>query len=724
MSETDGEQLALVPGSAVNSAGLSPSAPGASTRPRRAGSEPAAEHLATDQPVARVVIDTPLAHLDRLFEYAVTAADSDTALPGVRVRVRFAGRDHDGFIVSRHDESEHPGPLTPIRAVVSAESVLSPHLLRVCRGVADHYAGTLSDVLRLAIPPRHARAEKAVAEFLADEPSQAVGLARAGELAFDSDAWTAYPAGIALLSRLAAGESPHASMLALPSQPEGRDWPSAIAQAVAATRSSGRGSVVVVPDHRDLDRVSAALTTALGPEQHVTLSADLGPGARYSAWLSVLRGHHNVVVGTRAAAYAPIINPGLFAVWDDADDSHREPRSPYPHVRDIVRLRAHDASAGLLYAAHVRGAEVGAWIDSGEIRSVHATAAVVREAMPTIRVAGEGHEGARDAAASAARMPSMAWRAISQGLKRGPVLVQVPRSGYAVGLSCARCRHRIDCAQCHGPTEMVGPDAAPACQWCGRDVPAGPCPECGSQQWRTGVRGEQRTAYEIGRAFPGVTVHRSKVGQVLAQVPDDAAIVVSTPGAEPVARGGYAATILLDGWALLDRAGLDSPIEALRRWSAAAALTRSGSEGGEVVLAGVPPHGQVRVVEALVRWDPQWLVGLDLAERAELALPPFSRTVLIRGDQEPVAQAAVLLEDEGGLEAAGVHTYGPITDASGTTRLILRSPSLLSAAKGITGTPPSEEVLLRTTRWLRARRSATKAADRLLISVDSVLDQA
>ncbi len=689
MTDSGGEQLALVPATSRG-------------RASRAGESPA---LAESDPVARVLIDTPLAHLDRLFEYSVAAADETSAVPGARVRVRFAGRDHDGYVVSRTTEAEHTGALTPIRRVVSPEPVLTPHILRVSRVVADHYAGTLSDMLRLAIPPRHVQAEGAVPPAAgASQPDDGEPSGATDGSAGIGRAWDRYPAGAALLGRLAAGQSPRASLSALPSQSAGLDWPDAIAQAVSATRDSGRGSVIVVPDHRDVQRIGHALGSLFGADSFVTLTADLGPAARYRAWLSVLRGHCRVVVGTRAAAYAPVVDPGLFVLWDDGDDLHREPRAPYPHARDVLKARADDASAALLVAGFGRSAEVADWVEKGDLRSVHATTTTVREQMPAITVAGEGYEGARDEAASSARMPSLAWRAISQGLKRGPVLVQVPRRGYLMGLSCARCRHRITCPTCHGPAQVAGPDDAPACQWCGREVPQTACPECGAWQRRGGVRGEQRTAYEIGRAFPGVPVVSSKAGQVLPRVSDEPAIVVATPGAEPVADQRYAATVLLDGWALLDRAGLDSPIEAWRRWATAAALTRRRGEGGEVVLVGVPAHGDVRPVEALVRWDPRWLVGLELTERRDLALPPYSRTVLITGEPSPVAGAAEQLRGQRGSEEGSVITHGPLVDDAGVSRLVLRAER--------------DDELLRMTRWLRARRSASKSTDRLVITVD------
>ncbi|MZE80235.1 primosome assembly protein PriA, partial [Streptomyces sp. SID5475] len=100
------------------------------------------------------------------------------------------------------------------------------------------------------------------------------------------------------------------------------------------------------------------------------------------------------------------------------------------------------------------------------------------------------------------------------------------------------------------------------------------CPECGGARLRGQVFGARRTAEELGRAFPAVPVRTSGRDHVLDTVPDAPALVVSTPGAEPVAEGGYAAALLLDGWAMLGRPDLRAGEETLRRWLGAAALVR------------------------------------------------------------------------------------------------------------------------------------------------------
>ncbi|MEI6109526.1 MAG: primosomal protein N', partial [Actinomycetes bacterium] len=118
--------------------------------------------IAENLPVAQILIDSPLPHLDRLFDYAVPAKLDDIAKPGVRVRIRFAGKLTDGWLISRSAETDHEGVLASITNVISAEVVLLPEILELARSVAARQSGVLSDVMRNAIPNRHAGAEETV----------------------------------------------------------------------------------------------------------------------------------------------------------------------------------------------------------------------------------------------------------------------------------------------------------------------------------------------------------------------------------------------------------------------------------------------------------------------------------------------------------------------------------------------------------------------------------
>lgn len=624
----------------------------AATRRRKAQQ---AEPAATD-PVARVLVDLPLAHLDRPFDYLVPAKDADAAVPGARVKVRFAGQDVDGFVVERVAESDHTGRLSPLRRVVSAEPVLRPEIVTLAGAVAERWAGSRADVLRLAVPPRHATTE-AKPSPTADAP---VTSRR------DPAAWTGHEHAHAYLTHLADGGSPRAVWAAAP----GTDWPAALADAAAAAYASGRGALLVVPDRRDVARVDDALTAALGEGHHVTLTADAGPAARYRDFLAVARGARRVVLGTRAAAFAPVHDLGLVAVWDDGDDLLAEPRAPYPHAREVLLLRAEQQGCAALVGGFARSVEAQQLLRSGWAREIAASRQTLRaRATVSVAEAGEREHGTR--------LPRAAYDLLRTATADGPVLVQTPRSGYAPSLACERCRTPVRCTTCSGPLALTSPTEPPACRWCGTAAPDWACPTCGHRGLRAPVLGEGRTAEELGRAHPGVTVLTSGGEQVRATVPDRPAIVVATPGAEPVAERGYAAVLLLDAWLPLARAEMRAEEEALRRWLGAAGGVRPG---GRVVAVGAADHP---ALQALVRWDPAGFAEREAAQRAEAHLPPASRLATVTGTPGAVDDVLTLLAGPDGTEVLGPV---PVGDEGTEVRAVVRVPRRLgrelSAALG------------------------------------------
>ncbi|MFE6921245.1 primosomal protein N' [Nocardia sp. NPDC057663] len=766
---------------------------------------------AAGRPIARVLPLLSPAHLDRDFDYLVPPELDEIAQPGVRVRVRFAGRLVDGYLLERLPRSEHTGKMVKLERVVSPERVLTPEILRLATSVAARYAGTRADVLRLAIPPRHARTEagatkkstaatesatdaiaidevepvpaaaedpavsgrgqqpvsdrsgvdtghsetdSALDEYSSDrtrpesataresstvdsprgqdladspraEPGAQAGVAQqpstpgsdgesssaAMELSVDTSAWGRYVHGEAFVGALRQRRGARAAWQALP----GEDWAARLAELAATVVAGGRSAVLMVPDQRDLDRLLAECVRLVG-DSAVGLSAGLGPAARYRRWLAVLRGQARIVVGTRAAVFAPARDLGLIALWDDGDDTYAEPRAPYPHAREVAMLRAHETGAAFVAAGFARTAEIQAVVESGWARDLLAERQVLREVMPRISAPGDTDFALeRDALARAVRMPGVAFAAARAAIKENAaVLVQVPRRGYVPSLACAKCRTPARCRHCNGPLALPqsadGQAASPQCKWCGITEAAFRCQACGARALRAMVIGAARTAEELGRAFPGVPIRGSGGGEVLDTVEPGAQVVVATVGAEPLVRGGYGVALLLDGWALLGRADLRASEDTLRRWMGAAALVRPR---GQVIVMAEPA---LPTVQALVRWDPVHHAAAELAARAEVGFPPAVRLAAVDGTSASIAEFldAAALPD-------GTEVLGPV-------------PLPPTARKPFSGSDSPAEVermllrvgrsagapLARALTAAQAVRSSHRSDDPLRVQVDPV----
>jgi primosomal protein N' (replication factor Y) len=576
--------------------------------------------IAKIAPVAHIIIDSPLPHLDRLFDYAVPEKFSELAQPGVRVRVRFAGKLTDGWLISRSDESDHPGTLAALTNVISPEVALIPEVLELAKSVAARQAGTLSDVLRSAIPNRHATAE--ATEF--PPPPKVFDV--------ESIAWSDYTGGAALIKRTIAGDAPRAIVTT------GCDDPAVLLAQYSITVSANNGRViVVVPDRAAIDRVVESLNALGCPKAAVAiLAADDGPAQRYRSWLSVLRGSASIVVGTRAAVFAPVKDLTAICVWDDWNDTLSDPQAPYWHARDVAVLRSAQQNTALVFAGATMSVETCALMPW--LAHVAKSRDQLRNESPKVRSALDEAGTKINPAASGSRIPSAVMQGMKAALTKGPVLVLVSRLGYSPRIVCDACRTSALCSSCNGPLMQTARSSAPTCHLCGNIESQWSCKKCKGNSIRAAAVGSERTAEEFGRAFPGIPVRSSTSDHILRSVDSRPAIVVATAGAAPIAQGGYAAAILLDGNAMLSRPELSATQETFAKWNECASLVKSE---GEVIVVADSEHP---AVQALIRHDPAGFAKRELDQRVQVSLPPAVRLAALTGEQSDLDEALAMLE--------------------------------------------------------------------------------
>ncbi|NEN06287.1 primosomal protein N' [Diaminobutyricibacter tongyongensis] len=617
--------------------------------------------------VARVLIDSALPQLDHLFDYRIPEELLGDAIPGVRVKVplRSAGRIADGYLIDFPD-AEYEGALSDVDAVVSPVPVLSPEVWALARRVADRSAGTANDVVRLAVPGRQVRVEKA---WLAARAAEAAGGAP-DPAPFAASPVRGYEPGrvesaVAGEQRIALQARPHLSEL-----PDGTwvgEWAVTLASAAAGCWASGRSAIVVVPDYRDQDQLAAALAAIAPREAVVRADARQSNAERYRAFLDALASPR-IVIGNRSAVYAPATELGLIAVWDDGDPLHAEPLSPYVHARDAALVRQELQGGALIFAGHSRSAEVQRLVEVGWLLDVAPERAISPKVLPT------ANQAANDAAARSARIPSTAWQTAKASLESGPVLVQVARPGYAPVLACANCGQAARCNRCEGPLGQTRSGATPSCGWCGALATDWHCDNCEHTRFRMVTVGAGRTAEELGRAFPGVRVVVADGEHPLQTIGASPALVVATRGAEPIAAGGYRAILLLDGERMLARETLRVAEDCMRWWSNAAALA---APGAPTVLVGVGG----RLARDLATWRQVDFAHQELADRRALRFPPAVRLASLTGSAEVVDEAVAEVDP-----AILIDVLGPVPLADGAARTILRfdyahGPEVASAVR-------------------------------------------
>ena len=561
---------------------------------------------------AKVVIESPLPQLERVFEYKVPNALVERVKFGVRVRVQVgnAKKLHDGFIVGLAESAEYTGKLSDIEELVSNAPVLTEAIYEFLTALAVRQSTPLGELLRLAVPPRSVKVEtqwlESIPHVVAHEPRRD---------AANKSAW--------LVPAVSAGDS--------------MSWVESLAARAKHMLIDG-STIVCLPDQADVELMLAKLTEDPElSERIVNLSSAQTPAKRYAAFLRCLTGERLLVVGNRAALFAPNRDLHGILVWNENNFSHIDQSSPYLHSRDLALLRQSQSECDLVFASFGTSTEIMRLIQMGYL-SLDAS----NQIRPKI-----SYEQQID------RAESLALKTIKTALANGPVLVQVSALGQSVAVYCKHCSEKMHCSHCAGPLWLNG-KAQPVCRWCNALNFGAKCRQCGGSEIRQGRGGSTRSVAEFGKAFPGIRVIESNSQNRIQRIDAKPVLVVATPGCEPPAENGYSAVILMDAVNQLSRDSLRSVEDAVAAWNDAVSLL---SSNGQAVLVGVGG----KLAEQYVLWQQLEIAADQLAERRELGLPPALRLGSITGPRE-VCQAVSEVAKSHGAEILGPSAIDIDTD--------------------------------------------------------------
>ncbi|WP_311587572.1 primosomal protein N' family DNA-binding protein [Varibaculum cambriense] len=576
-------------------------------------------------PIARVIPDVSVFHLANGLDYTVPARLIGKVQSGSLVSVKIAGKLVHGWVRDLREAEPTRQRLRPISRVLSPHALVSENSFTLTKQVARRYAGNFSAVLHQAIPPRRANIEKSFFESFAPD-SSVTPAAKLGECSWEAGAAdpliASYPAGKGLLDSLAQA---HASRVVWQSLPEA-DLPapfSQISQLISSSLSTS-GSVLCLFPTSKLAKDFAAYWSEHAPDgapSALEYHSELGANAHYRTFLECRFNHPRLVIGTRSAIFAPLEKLSLLLIWDEAAETYQEKTAPYWHTRQVAMLRSRAEKASLILGSFSRSPQAQGLIMSTWAREL----APEKQQMPLPKVFTPEYENRDDPSLGQSGLSSTALQFLRRGLSKGPVLIQAPRKGGRGGLSCASCLAPVRCPQCLGRVEQLRGQFI--CHSCSHHFQFS-CPRCGGKTTRASVRGHQQIGTELAAAFPRVPVFNCDADNSLPLISAKPALIVATAEQEPVASGGYAAALILDAGMLLSLDRIWAAEEALRRWANTAAKV---NPGGQVMLTGDP--GQRLADTFKQRTFSDW-ASQELAERAEVGIPPTAALAVIRGHED------------------------------------------------------------------------------------------
>jgi primosomal protein N' (replication factor Y) len=573
----------------------------------RAPDAPAGVNEILSGPVA-VCVDRPLLSLDRPFTYGLS--EELGAGTGSLVQVAFHGKLIRGWVLG--PTTDVPERMLPVRKVVSPVRYFDASLLELCRWVSERYVAPLASVIARSHPPRVASEEVAVegaatvaagngdprrsalTSVLETGPS---GFAPRPTALRDGAASQPLPERYTNGDRLAAALAGGAGTFLV--RNAAGDDAALTVECVARALDGGRSAIVIVPEVDPTPATVAALVEAFGDGVACFFGGD--KRSRYRMWLDIAAGRYPVVVGTRAAVFAPLRDLGLLFVGREHHALHREERSPYFHVRDVATARSRLTGAVCVLASVMPSLEASAL--------EHVAIEPVGRTWPPVEVVKPGPEGRAPRLVKAIRAARRAF-------------LYEPLRGYGVARVCRACGEPAACASCGGA--LRSQQRVVRCVVCGSP---GRCASCGASDFGLARGGAERVG-QWARGIASVPVtHLAPADH--PRPPGDAEIVVG--GIDAVKDFGELSldlVAILNADASLRRPGVAARERALATWAEVAAWA---SPGGRVILQTNAPNDPA--VQALVVGKPDRFARTEGPRLAQAGFPVGAPVFRIAGTQ-------------------------------------------------------------------------------------------
>ncbi len=584
-------------------AGLEPPVPAASV-------EPLVDAGAVTGRVARVLPD--VLGIDKEFDYLVP--DGTDVHVGDVVRIKLGPRRVGGWVIAL-DVAPVPGVKLIALAKVSGRGP-APDVVDLASWAAWRWAGRRANFLRSATPPAVVRSLPAASA----SPDIASGAHHEVGPLFDRA--LALEQGVL---RLAPGTDRYPLVL-------------------AAVRSrgpvAGGNTLVLCPSVAEARTLGGRLRR--DGVRTAIVAHEAGGVAAAGEWARARAGA--VVVGARAAAWAPVANLGRVLVLDEHDEVYQEESSPTWHARDVVIERARRAGAPCLLVSPTPTLEALGW---GAL--VVPARGEERAGWPPVEVIDQ-----RDLDPTLGPLFSPAL----VGLVRRPgrVLCILNRTGRARLLACTACATLVRCAVCDAAVAQVdaeggigsGPELA--CARCGTHRPM-VCLACGGARFKNLRLGVSKAREEL-EALAGEPV----VEVTGASDEDDPAIgsarlLIGTEALlHRVGRADAVAFLDFDQHLLAPRYRAGE--QALGLLARAARVVRRGSDGRGhlLVQTRTPDHPALMAARHA---DPARLTDGEASLRAALGLPPAVAVALVSGPAAPAFMTEI-------GAPAGLTIQGPV----------------------------------------------------------------
>lgn len=487
-------------------------------------------------------------------------------------------------------------------------------------------------------------------------------------------------------------------------------------EAVAEALRQGRQVIILVPEIALTQAGLSRFKARFGAEP-VAWHSGITDMARRRAWREVASGRAKLVVGARSALFLPAANLGLIVVDEEHDTSFKQEEGVIYNARDMAVLRGRLEDRPVILASATPSLESLHNARSGRYAHIILPERPGAITLPEIGLIDmKVHKPERGSFLSEPMVKAVAER-IGRGEQS---LLYMNRRGYAPLILCKACGERLKSPDTDSWLVEHRATGRAVCHLTGFSMRMPrQCPKCKAEDGLTSIGpGVERIADEAQSHFPHARVEilssdttstpeeiKERLGRMERGEID---ILVGT---QMVVKGHNFPKLtfvgVVDGDLLM---GGSDPRAGERTYQT---LVQVAGRAGRADMAGEAliqtHHPEHEALQALVAGDRDMFIGVEMAMREMLGLPPYGRiaAVIIWGPDRKKAKALAVDFVTKAPRADGVEILGPSEAPISRLRGLYRYRLFVTAETGVN-----------LSKYMAAWRANAKVPTKYKIQVD------
>lgn len=419
----------------------------------------------------------------------------------------------------------------------------------------------------------------------------------------------------------------------------------------------GKSVMILVPEIALTPQMMARFTAYFG-DRVALLHSGLRMTERYDQYKRIRRGEACIVLGTRSAVFAPLVELGLIVMDEEQEGSYESENAPCYHARDVAKYRCAQEGARLLLGSATPMVETAWHAEKGDYGLLELRQRFNRQALPRVIVADLRHE-LRQGRSTVISQPL--YDELQKNMAAGEQsILFLNRRGSSRQLLCPQCSYVPECPRCSVYLTYHSANDRLMCHYCGFSQPAPErCPDCGGALKHIGF-GTQRVEEELHELFPGTEVLRMDADTVsaghealLRQFEERRVPILL--GTQMVAKGLDFENVTLVGVLSADLSLYVDHYRAAERTfnllTQVVGRAGRGAKEGRAVIQTYTPENDV--IQAAAAQDYERFYRSEIQLRRLRRDPPFADQFIITvsgGEEDDVRRAVGLLRS--GLDAA------------------------------------------------------------------------